>query len=107
VDALSATIRSVFPTIYVSDLAGSFNSLLFATKQPTTIDNFLANYINLMQDETTPPLLLEVLAATYEGMQPVQTTSSLVFTDDRAPVEHITNSIIVNFLVSEETESLK
>ena len=30
VDALSATIRSVFPTIYVSDLAGSFFSLLFA-----------------------------------------------------------------------------
>lgn len=107
VDALSATIRSVFPTIYVSDLAGSFNSLLFATKQPTSIDNFLSNYIQLMQDETTSPLLLEVMAATYEGLQPIPDISSPIFTDDRAPVEHITNSIIVNFLVSEETETLE
>jgi len=60
-----------------------------------------------MEDETTPPLLLEVMAATYEGLQPTPNISGLVFTDDRAPVEHITNSIIVNFLVSEETETLE
>lgn len=107
VDALAATIQSVFPTIYISDISGSFNSLLFATKQPTTLDNYLDNYVHLMQDETTPPLLLEVMAATYEGLQPIPLTSGLIFTDDRAPVEHITNSIIVNFLVSGETESLE
>lgn len=106
VDALATTIKTVFPSIYISDLAGSFNSLLFATKQETTIENFLANYIELMQDETTPPLLLQILASTYEGLQPLP-DNGVIFTDDRAPVEQITNSIIVNFLLSGETGVLE
>jgi len=39
-DALAATVRTVFPTIYITDLSGSFNSLLFATKQETQIETF-------------------------------------------------------------------
>jgi len=107
VNTLAATIQTVFPTIYISDLSGSFNSLIFATKQPTSIENFLANYVQLLQDENTPPLLLEVMAATYEGLQPIPTASNLVFTDDRAPVEHVTNSIILSFLLSGESEFLE
>lgn len=107
VNALAGTIHSVFPTIYVTDLSGSFNSLIFATKQETSIENFLANYIQLMEDENTPPLLLEIMADTYEGLQPIPTDLNLVFTDDRAPVEHVTNSIIMNFLLSGESEALE
>jgi predicted membrane-bound spermidine synthase len=107
VNTLAATIQTVFPTIYISDLSGSFNSLIFATKQPTSIENFLANYVQLLQDENTPPLLLEVMAATYEGLQPIPTASNLVFTDDRAPVEHVTNLIILSFLLSGESEFLE
>ena len=107
VNALASTIQTVFPTIYISDLSGSFNSLIFATKQETGIENFRTNYLQLMQDESTPPLLLEIMAITYEGLQPIPTSPSLVFTDDRAPVEHVTNSIILNFLMSGESESLE
>ncbi len=106
-DALAATVKTIFPTIYISDLSGSYNSLLFATKQETKIENFRANYIQLMEDENTPPILLEVMATTYEGLQPIPTTTSMVFTDDRAPVEHVTNSIILNFFVSGESENLE
>lgn len=107
VDALATTIREVFPTIYISDLQGSFNTLLFATAQPTSLDNYLANYVQLLEDPNTPPLLLEVLATTYEGLQPLPQGGTLVFTDDRAPVEQITNSIVLNFLFSGGTEKLK
>ena len=107
VDALATTIQTVFPTIYISDLSGSFNTLLFATRQETNIENYLANYIQLMENEATPPLLLDVMAATYEGLQPLPESTSLVFTDDRAPVEQMTNSIVLNFLISGGTESLR
>jgi spermidine synthase len=107
VNTLAATIQTVFPTIYISDLSGSFNSLLFATKQETSIENFRANFVQLLQDENTPPLLLEVMAATYEGLQPLPTSPGMILTDDRAPVEHITNSIIISFLISGESESLE
>ena len=107
VDALATTIQTVFPTIYISDLAGSFNTLLFATRQTTELDNCLENYVQLTNDPTTPPQLLAVMATTYEGLQPLPEPSKIIFTDDRAPVEQITNSIILNFLLSGETEALE
>jgi spermidine synthase len=107
VDALAATIRQVFPSIYISDISGSFNTLLFATVQKTSLENYLANYVHLMENPNTPPLLLEVLAATYEGLQPLPENESLVFTDDHAPVEQITNSIVLNFLFSGGTKDLE
>lgn len=107
VNALAGTILEVFPTIYISDLSDSFNTLLFATVQETTLENYLANYVQLMENPETPPLLLEVLATTYEGLQPLPQEKGLVFTDDLAPVELITNSIVLNFLLSGETENLQ
>ncbi len=106
VDALASTIRTVFPTIYISDLSGSFNTLLFATKQKTELQNFLDNYLQLREDPSTPRLLLDVMAATYDGLQqfPEGTT---VFTDDLAPVEEITNSIIIDFILSGKVEELQ
>lgn len=107
VNALAGTIKEVFPTIYVSDLSDSFNTLLFATAQPTSIENYLANYIQLMENPETPQLLLDVLATTYEGLQPLPEVNGQVFTDDHAPVEQITNSIVLNFLVEGGMENLK
>lgn len=106
VDALASTIHAVFPTIYISDLSGSFNTLLFATKQKTDLQNFLENYMYLKEDPTTPQLLLDVMAATYDGLQD-NPESTTVFTDDLAPVEELTNSIIVNFILSGGMEELQ
>jgi hypothetical protein len=75
--------------------------------QETSLENYLANYVHLMENPNTPPLLLEVLAATYEGLQPLPEDEGLVFTDDHAPVEQITNSIVLNFLFSGGTKNLE
>ncbi len=106
VDALASTIQTVFPTIYISDLSDSFNTLLFATKQETDLQNFLENYLQLKNDPATPPLLLDVMASTYDGLRELP-ESSTVFTDDLAPVERLTNSIIVNFILSGGVEELQ
>jgi predicted membrane-bound spermidine synthase len=106
VDALYTTMKQVFPSVFITDLSGSFNTILFATKQPCTLDNFTANYLQLYTAEDTPQLVLEVMAATYDGLQesPALTT---VFTDDLAPIEGITNSMVLKFLLSDEVENLE
>ena len=106
VDALATTIRTIFPTIYISDVSGSYNSILFATKQPTSLDNFLQNYLALSNDPQPPQMLLDIMASTYAGLQP-EPAMTVVFTDDLAPVEELTNSIILNFLFSGELKDME
>ncbi|HPS41694.1 MAG TPA: fused MFS/spermidine synthase, partial [Anaerolineaceae bacterium] len=106
IDALATTIRIIFPTIYISDVSGSYNSILFATKQPTTLENFLQNYLALSNDPQPPQMLLDIMASTYAGLQPEPATT-VVFTDDLAPVEELTNSIILNFLFSGELKDME
>jgi hypothetical protein len=105
-DALTMTIKQVFPTVYVSDVAGSFNTILYATSKETTIRGLMANYQSLDADPTTPDILLQILAETYANLQPTPTTG-IVFTDDRAPIEQMTNSMVLNFLFSGQMEKLQ
>lgn len=106
IGSLYATIHSVFPSLYVTDLSESFNSILFATNSETILNNFLDNYMALYNDSKTPPLILQVMSATYDGLQD-HTEPGMVFTDDHAPIEQITNSIIVDYIFSGGLESLK
>ncbi len=105
VDALFSTMKQVFPTVYVTDLSESFNTILFATNQPTTLENFTDNYLLLHNSSTPPQLLLDIMASTYAGLQesPALTT---VFTDDLAPIEGITNSMVLHFLLTDQIGEL-
>ena len=79
--------------------------MLFATVQPTDIQNLRDNYANLYNDRNTPTFLLDIIAQTYAGMHP-QTESGQIFTDDLAPVEQITNSMVLNYLLSGKADTL-
>ena len=52
----------------------------------------------LMGDEVSP-LLRETLTHTIANLQPTP-VSQTVFTDDVAPVEQLTNSIVIRFILS-------
>lgn len=106
IDSLCATIGTVFPTIYVTDLADAYNSMIFATKQPTDIQNFMDNYYALYNDAGTPHFVLEIIAQTYDGLQPLP-DSGIVFTDDLAPIERITNSLVIDYLLSGKADDLQ
>ena len=106
IDSLYATIHTVFPTLYVTDLSGSFNSILFATNTETNLQNFLDNYIMLNEDQESNQYVLGVMATTYAGLQDAPATG-IVFTDDLAPIEGITNSMIMQFIFSGEVETLE
>jgi len=104
--SLYKTIGEVFPSLYVSDVAGSFNSVIYATNQKTSIQDLMANYQVLNADPSTPDFLLQILAETYAGMQPAP-TGGVIFTDDKAPIEQLTNSMVLNFLLSGQVEKLQ
>jgi spermidine synthase len=106
VDALYSTIHTVFPSVYISDLKSSFNTIIFATKNESSVQNFMNNYNSLSQNNDTPALLLEVMAASYEGLQPLPKDGQ-VFTDDLAPVEGITNSMVLDFIFSGQVDTLQ
>lgn len=98
INDLGTTIRQVFPSIFVMDLPESFNSILFATKQPGGWEHFVENF-HLLSNTGVHPLLLEAMALTYNNRQatPEQTR---VYTDDRTPIEWLSNKIVLDFIIS-------
>ncbi|NPV78076.1 MAG: fused MFS/spermidine synthase [Anaerolineae bacterium] len=106
INALGSTILTVFPTIHVVDIPNTFNSMLFATVQPTTADNFLENLLYLSRAQSTPSLLLDTMKITAANLQKPPEAGP-VFTDDKAPVEWITNNMVLSFLFSGEMENLE
>jgi spermidine synthase len=103
VDAMTNTLLRVFPTVHAMDVPYSFNTILVATVQPTEARNLAENLAALSDDAN--PLLRDSL--TWGVTQSVSIgQSDLVFTDDRAPVETLVDSLVVNFLLSGGAEQL-
>lgn len=107
IEALSSTILTVFPSVHVMDIPETFNSIIFATMQPTDPMNLVKNFFYLSKPEKkTPSLLLEAMTVTINSLQGAP-KPGVVFTDDKSPIEWMTNSLILSYLFSGEAESLK
>lgn len=106
VDALSATIGSVFPSVYTSDVPNTFNTIIYATKTVTTVDNLYANYLLLDKSGEFPALLRTSLETTILNLKPTN-QSSMIFRDDRAPVEQLMNAMLFDFYRTGGIENLQ
>ncbi len=106
INALASTIQTVFPSVYVVDLPQTFNSIIYATAQPTSLGNFRANLALLENRPDVHPLLKTVMARVVDNIQPPPPPGP-IFTDDRAPVEWITNAMVVNYILSGNVEDMK
>lgn len=96
VEALATTMRSVFPNVYLIDVNGTFNTIVVATKQPTTIATFRDNVAGLQN-----PLLKQVgEAAVLNGDIREWTTPGRAFTDDWAPVEQVIDQLIIDYVIA-------
>lgn len=104
IDAFSNVLLQVFPSVHAIDVPRSFNTILYATVQPTTADDLAANVAALPEDAN--PLLRDVLTDSLDRLVPV-TPSDMIFTDDRAPVETLFDSLVLNFLLGEDLETLR
>jgi spermidine synthase len=98
IDGLATTMATVFPSIHIMDIPGTLNTMIFATMQPTSKDDFTANFVTLSQDPNTNPLLLTTMSSTFANMKDGYQTTE-VFTDDRAPIEWIVNDMVVSFVL--------
>jgi spermidine synthase len=96
---LTATLEKVFPSVFVVDVPYSMNSILYATVQPATIQNLMDNFIRLRGVEGVPADLMTVLERTIQNLQPTP-TGGTAFTDDKAPIELITNDMVIQFVLS-------
>lgn len=106
VNSFASTIGAVFPTVYVMDIPDTFNSIIYATVQPTDAANLDTNLAYLNSLGNTHPLLLESIQTALANLQPTPAAGQ-VFTDDLAPIEWITNSMVFNFFLSGDVEKLQ
>jgi spermidine synthase len=72
IDGLAGTIGTVFPSVYVMDVPNTFNSIIYATVQPTQIENLYQNLIYLYTRQDSHPLLVESLETIVKNQRPLE-----------------------------------
>lgn len=106
IEALCSTIQTTFPSVYVMDVPNTFNSIIYATHQATRIENLYQNYLYLMTRPDIHPLLLSSITRMVVYQQPLPEIGQ-VYTDDRAPIEWLTNAMVLNFVIFGDQEEMK
>ncbi len=68
VDQIASTIQTVFPSVYVSDVPESFNTMIYATMQHTQFTNLQANLDFLLTKAGISELLLESMRVVLDNV---------------------------------------
>lgn len=89
VQAFVNTMSQVFPAVYQINVPGTFNTVLMATLAPTSVSAFRANLAHLTPTTTVGQVAHKVIPSVRQG----QPHGNLVFTDDQAPVEQMTDQL--------------
>ncbi len=95
VDALAATMRQVFPSVYLIDHPNNANTLIVATNAPSRLADFRANVARLTDSN------LQIVASQSLPTVRDATQDTPVFTDDHAPVENLINDIILRYAIGQ------
>jgi spermidine synthase len=95
VQAFVNTLSAVFPSVYVFNVPGTFNTEVMATMRPTSLSAFQDNLRAVPSDSLLSTVAGEVLPVVSVGHPQAH---GIVFTDDRAPIEQLTDQLILNYL---------
>jgi spermidine synthase len=106
IEVLVGTLQTVFPSVFVMDIPDTYNSIIYATMIPADWINLYKNYLSLSERDDIHPLLKEVIKRTLLYRQPTP-LSKTVYTDDRAPIEWVTHSLILNFILAGSMENIQ
>lgn len=106
IEGLIGTLQTVFPSVYLMEVPETFNFIIYASVQPTTIENLYQNYVHLAGREDVHPLLLASIQRVINNQRPLP-ESTQVFTDDLAPIEWITNRMVLNYILFDDMELVK
>ena len=94
VQAFVNTMRTVFPSVYTFNVPNTFNTEIMATMQPTSIDTFRSSLNQFPANSVMGQVASEVVPVVGVG----HSNGGLVFTDDRAPIEQITDQLLLNYI---------
>ena len=103
IDAMTATLLEVFPSVHAIDVPGSLNTILVATVQPTNEQFLQDNFANL--SPAVDPLLYASVETAVNNLVPIA-PSDVIFTDERAPVETIIDTLVLRYLLEAGPEGL-
>jgi spermidine synthase len=94
VQAFVNTLSQVFPSVYTFNVPNTFNTEVMATLQPTSLSTLRANL------QAAPnPLIATVAGEVLPVAQAAQAQpGGIVFTDDRAPVEQLTDQLLLSYI---------
>ena len=101
VHTIAGTMKSVFPNVYIIDIPGTINSIVVATNQPSSPQNFLENIQPLLASQDIDDRLRVVLAVASEHYRELTTVETQTFTDDLAPVEQLIHTMILDIAQGE------
>ena len=96
VKAMVTTLLKVFPSAHVIEVPNSFNAVVVGTVQPTEASNLAANLPAIDDSEF---LRLTALNA-IDNLHPTE-PGRVVFTDDRASIEWLTNVLVIDFILGQ------
>ncbi len=94
VNVIASTMKSVFPNVYIIDANQFDNSIVYATKQATNIQDFADNIARL--DPGQIKQIGETSLSTGNIREWTGSHPQWVFTDDHAPVERVIDQIIID-----------
>jgi len=93
VEALVATLKQVYPAVHVISVPDTFNAIIIATVQESTAEDFAANR-QLLRNKA----LVRVAERAAANLITVA-EDGMVFTDDRAPVELLTDVLVLRYVL--------
>lgn len=94
VQSIVATMSTVYPSVYVFNVPNTFNTVVMATMQPTSMETFRAQLSQVDPATTLGQVANEVLPVVQKG----QPGNGVVFTDDRAPIEELTDQLLLSYI---------
>ena len=97
VNAITTSLSFMFSNVYTID-TGQYNTAVIATVSPSNIDNVLAN---MAQGKNASDVLSIAYDMMKRGLKPLE-HSDIVFTDDVAPVEPMTDSMLFKILLAQD-----
>ncbi len=94
VQAFVNTMSRVFPSVYVFNVPGTFNTEVMGTMNRTSIETFRSSLTTIPPTTVMGQVANEVVPAVTQG----HADGGLVFSDDRAPIEQITDQLLLNYI---------
>ncbi|MBF6591117.1 MAG: fused MFS/spermidine synthase [Ktedonobacterales bacterium] len=84
-----------FTNVYTMDIPSSLNTVVVATKAPTSLSTFQQNLAAVPSSSLVSNVAADAVAITKGARAE---PGGLVFTDDRAPVEQLTDQLILSYI---------